>query len=137
MNAVMRRPVVLLTLSRTLQLWCTPTPSVTSSKAVDAPSPPSNTNPELLALFLNILPIDHTALLSALDKKNTASAMRYAHRIKGAALTVGNAAVSDSMTSLEDELRIHGLARKDALARKRAKADAAVQASIAASSPTH
>lgn len=136
MNAVMRRPIVLPTLSRTLQLWCAPTPPVNASEAKAAANAPLNTNPELLALFLSILPIDHKALLGALNEKNAASAMRYAHRIKGAALTVGNAAVSDSMSSLEDELRIHGLARHDALSKKRDRADAAVQASIAATSPT-
>lgn len=137
MNAVMRRPIVLSTLNRTVQLWCALASTVKAAEASASADPPLNSNPELLALFLSILPIDHQALLSALDEKNVANAIRYAHRIKGAALTIGNAVVSHSMASLEDELRTHGLARQDVLDHKRKQADAAVQASVAAARPLH
>lgn len=115
MDGILRKPISEQSLIQTMQLWC--------KNTLQPAAAPTSAQLELQQLFLSTLPADHKALNAALAGADAASATRYAHRIKGAALTVGNQPIAQSLAALEQELREQGLSNSAALQNKLAAAN--------------
>ncbi|CAJ0813732.1 ATP-binding protein [Ralstonia flaminis] len=115
MDGMLTKPIRLDALRDMIDLWCDVAGSDDSQNTLRAVTPaPAGEDRDLWSIYLDSLDDDLESLAHALDARDPTAARYVAHRIKGAALTVEQAAIAERARVLEAALAQAGAIPADA-----------------------